>query len=62
MGGFALVFPFDMPEREMQNGILKNSSGNSTKINLRATIYRLVVWSMKIAYLFKIQYRIFFKT
>ncbi|TVU31897.1 hypothetical protein EJB05_23602 [Eragrostis curvula] len=40
MGGFALVFPVDTIEREMQNGVFKDSSGDSTKINLRATIYR----------------------
>lgn len=40
MGGFALVFPVDTIEREMQNGIVENSSGDLTKINLRATIYR----------------------
>lgn len=40
MGGFALVFPVDMVEREMQNGILNTSGGDSTKINLRATTYR----------------------
>ncbi|TVU31342.1 hypothetical protein EJB05_23024 [Eragrostis curvula] len=40
MGGFALVFPIDTTEREMQNGVFKDSSGDSTKINLRATKYR----------------------
>ncbi|WVZ58049.1 hypothetical protein U9M48_008361 [Paspalum notatum var. saurae] len=40
MGGFALIFPVDMVEREMQNGMPTNSGGDSTKINLRATTYR----------------------
>lgn len=42
MGGFALIFPVDMVEREMQmqNGVLNNSGGDFTKINLRATTYR----------------------
>ncbi|GJN20277.1 hypothetical protein PR202_gb07633 [Eleusine coracana subsp. coracana] len=40
MGGFALVFPVDTVERGMQNGVFESSSGDSTKINLRATVYR----------------------
>ncbi|XP_037443804.1 queuine tRNA-ribosyltransferase accessory subunit 2-like isoform X2 [Triticum dicoccoides] len=40
MGGFALIFPIDMVEREMQNGAFDSSAGDSAKINLRATIYR----------------------
>jgi queuine tRNA-ribosyltransferase subunit QTRTD1 len=40
MGGFALIFPVDMVEREMQNGVVDSSAGDSTKINLRATTYR----------------------
>ncbi|CAN6311558.1 unnamed protein product [Urochloa humidicola] len=40
MGGFALIFPIDMVEEEMQNGLLNNDGGDSTKINLRATTYR----------------------
>ena len=40
MGGFALIFPIEMAEREMQNGIFNSDGGDSTKINLRATIYR----------------------
>jgi queuine tRNA-ribosyltransferase accessory subunit len=40
MGGFALIFPVDMVEREMQNGVLNTTDGDSTKINLRATTYR----------------------
>ncbi|KQJ95551.1 queuine tRNA-ribosyltransferase accessory subunit 2 isoform X2 [Brachypodium distachyon] len=40
MGGFALIFPVDMVEREMQNGIFNDSAGDLTKINLRTTTYR----------------------
>jgi queuine tRNA-ribosyltransferase subunit QTRTD1 len=42
MGGFALIFPIDMVERETQNGLFDNDGGDSTKINLRATTYRYV--------------------
>ncbi|KAL6641627.1 hypothetical protein ACP70R_019808 [Stipagrostis hirtigluma subsp. patula] len=40
MGGFALIFPVDMVEREMQNGVFNNSGPDYSKINLRATTYR----------------------
>ncbi|OEL30611.1 Queuine tRNA-ribosyltransferase subunit QTRTD1 [Dichanthelium oligosanthes] len=40
MGGFALIFPIDMVERDMQNGLFHNDGGDSTKINLHATTYR----------------------
>ncbi|XP_037436543.1 queuine tRNA-ribosyltransferase accessory subunit 2-like [Triticum dicoccoides] len=40
MGGFALIFPVDVVEREMQNGVFDSSAGDSAKINLRATTYR----------------------
>ncbi|KAL6905955.1 hypothetical protein ACP4OV_003556 [Aristida adscensionis] len=40
MGGFALIFPVDMVERQVQSAVFNHNGADSTKINLRATAYR----------------------
>ncbi|KAJ3683207.1 hypothetical protein LUZ60_013434 [Juncus effusus] len=40
LGGFALVFPLDILEREVTATRLSHGNEDCTKINLRATIYR----------------------
>ncbi|RWW53483.1 hypothetical protein BHE74_00040019 [Ensete ventricosum] len=43
LGGFALIFPFEILDHNNLDFQLDDTVGDRTKINLRATIYRCVI-------------------
>lgn len=45
IGGFALTFPLDRTEKNDYNYQLSDQGSEWTKINLRATVYRWMIWS-----------------